>query len=402
MKEFAAIDIGSAYVRVLMGRSDEAGIQITGVGSSISRGVRSGSIVNIDATVQSIQEAAREAELMSGLVASDAVVNITGKHLKGENSRGVVAVTNRDRIVSEGDVLRVVEGAQNIRIPADQEILHVLSREFVVDDQSGIKDPVGMTGVRLEAEVHIVTAGRTALSNLRKSVSGAGVRITNLMMSSLASAEAVLAPGEKDLGVAVIDIGSGITDIIMFVEGGVHFSSAVPFGGGHVTQDLSIGLKIPVDAAENLKKASGSAQVAAVDPIEKLELPSMAGRAPRWVLRQEVASIMEPRMREIFELVDQELMRSGKKQSLAGGIVLVGGASRTEGAVSLAEDVFSLAARRGSPVELAGFSDRVNGPEYATVVGLLLSAASLDSSAPRRTRSDGWLSRLRGWIQDNL
>lgn len=402
MKEFAAIDIGSAYVRVLMGRSDETGIQITGVGSSISRGVRNGSIVNIDATVQSIQEAAREAELMSGLVASDAVVNITGKHLKGENSRGVVAVTNRDRIVSEGDVLRVVEGAQNIRIPADQEILHVLSREFVVDDQSGIKDPVGMTGVRLEAEVHIVTAGRTALSNLRKSVNGAGVRITNLMMSSLASAEAVLAPGEKDLGVAVIDIGSGITDIIMFVEGGVHFSSAVPFGGGHVTQDLSIGLKIPVEAAENLKKASGSAQVAAVDPIEKLELPSMAGRAPRWVLRQEVASIMEPRMREIFELVDQELMRSGKKQSLAGGVVLAGGASRTEGAVSLAEDVFSLAARRGSPVELAGFSDRVNGPEYATVVGLLLSAASQDAVAVKRVRTDSWFGRLKGWVQENL
>lgn len=402
MKEFSAIDIGSAYVRVLMGRSDERGIQITGVGSSISRGVRNGSIVNIDATVQSIQEAAREAELMSGLVAADAVVNITGKHLKGENSRGVVAVTNRDRIVSEGDVLRVVEGAQNIRIPADQEILHVLSREFIVDDQSGIKDPVGMTGVRLEAEVHIVTAGHTAMSNLRKSVNGAGVRITNLVMSSLASAEAVLAPGEKDLGVCVIDIGSGITDIIMFIEGGVQFSSTVPFGGGHVTQDLSIGLKIPVDAAENLKKASGSAQAAAVDPIEKIELPSMAGRPPRWVLRQEIASIMEPRMREIFELVDQELLRSGKKQSLAGGIVLAGGASRTEGSVSLAEEVFGLAARRGSPVELAGFSDRVNGPEYATVVGLLLSAAASEVSAPKRARSDGWFSRVKGWVQENL
>jgi cell division protein FtsA len=402
MKEFSAIDIGSAYVRVLMGRSDERGIQITGVGSAISRGVRNGSIVNIDATVQSIQEAAREAELMSGLVAADAVVNITGKHLKGENSRGVVAVTNRDRIVSEGDVLRVVEGAQNIRIPADQEILHVLSREFIVDDQSGIKDPVGMTGVRLEAEVHIVTAGHTAMSNLRKSVNGAGVRITNLMMSSLASAEAVLAPGEKDLGVCVIDIGSGITDIIMFIEGGVQFSSTVPFGGGHVTQDLSIGLKIPVDAAENLKKASGSAMAAAVDPIEKIELPSMAGRAPRWVLRQEIASIMEPRMREIFELVDQELLRSGKKQSLAGGIVLAGGASRTEGSVSLAEEVFGLAARRGSPVELAGFSDRVNGPEYATVVGLLLSAASTDTAAPKRARSDGWFARMKGWVQENL
>lgn len=402
MKEFAAIDIGSSAVRVLMGRSDESGIQITGVGSSVSRGVRNGAIVNIDATVQSIQEAAREAELMSGIVVGDAVCNITGKHLKGENSRGVVAVTSRDRIVSEADVLRVVEGAQNIRIPADQEILHVLSREFVVDDQSGIKDPVGMTGVRLEAEVHIVTAGRTALSNLRKSVNGAGVRITNLMMSSLASAEAVLAPGEKDLGVAVIDVGAGITDIIVYIEGGVYFSSTVPFGGAHVTQDLSIGLKIPVDAAEALKRASGSAQVAAVDPIEKLELPSVAGRPPRWVLRQEVASIIEPRMREIFELADQEIMRSGKKGSLAGGIVLCGGAARIEGSVSLAEEVFALAARRGTPQPLGGFFERADGPEFATAVGLLLSASESEAVPQKRPKTGGWFGRMKEWVQENL
>ncbi|MBL8019788.1 MAG: cell division protein FtsA [Leptospirales bacterium] len=407
MREFSAIDIGSSYVRVLMGRrGDENEVQVNGVGVAPSRGVRNGAIVNIEGTVQSIQEAAREAELMSGLVVEDAVVNVTGKHLRGENSRGVVAVTNRDRVVMESDVLRVIEGAQNIRIPADQDILHVLSREFIVDDQSGIRDPIGMTGVRLEAEVHIVTAGRTAVTNLKKAVNGAGIRILNLVMSSLASAEAVLTSGEKDLGVAVLDIGSGSTDIIMFVEGGVQFSSVVPLGGTHVTQDLSIGLKIPMETAESIKKNSGSAQVASVDPIEKIELPALAGRPPRWVLRQEIAAIIEPRMREIFELVDQELKRSGKKSSLAGGIVLTGGGSRVEGAVGLAEEVFALAARKGLPQTPGGFSERVEGPEFATAVGLLLSAAATEKREPGRSSSSGtgsgWVQKFKNWVSENL
>jgi len=403
MKELSAIDIGTSYVRVLMGRvGDDGVLGVHGVGVSAVKGVRNGAIVNIESTVQAIQIAAREAELMSGLVVEEAIVNVTGKHLRGENSRGVVAVTNRERIVEESDVLRVIEGAQNIRIPADQEILHVLSREFIVDDQSGVRDPIGMTGVRLEAEVHIVTAGRTALTNLRKSVSMAGVRIVNLVMSSLASAEAVLTPGEKDLGVAVVDIGSGVTDIIMFVDGGVHFSSIVPFGGAHVTQDLSIGLKIPLENAEILKKNAGSVQMAAVDPIEKIELPALSGRPPRWVLRQEISGIMEPRMREIYEMVDAELTRSGKKNALAGGIVLTGGASRVEGAVSLAEEVFSLAARKGVPQTLGGFSDRVEGPEFATAVGLLLSGARTAEPSRRQSHGGGWMQKFKMWVSENL
>ncbi len=404
MKEFAAIDIGSSYTRVLMGRMGDDGIiNINGAGVAPSNGVRSGGVVNIDAAVQAIQTAAREAELMSGLVVEDAAINVTGKHLKGENSRGVVAVTNRDRVVSESDVLRVVEGAQNIRIPADQEILHVLSREFVVDDQAGIRDPIGMTGVRLECEVHIVTAGRTALTNLRKAVNAAGVRVTNLVMSSLASAEAVLSDGEKDLGVAVVDIGSGVTDIILYVDGGVYYSATLPWGGSHVTQDLSFGLKIPIDAAEAVKKNSGCVQIAAVDPIEKIELPALSGRPPRWVLRQEIAAIMEPRMREIFELVDQEFMRSGKKNALAGGVVITGGGSRVEGAVSLAEEVFGMSVRKGSPQPLGGFFDRVDGPEFATAVGLLMGAA-LTAETPRKASREGggWMQKLRSWVSENL
>jgi cell division protein FtsA len=405
MKEFASIDIGTSYTRVLMGRmGDDGVIQINGAGVSPSQGVRNGGVVNIEQTVQSIQTAAREAELMSGLVVEEAVVNITGKHLKGENSRGVVAVTNRDRVVTESDVLRVIEGAQNIRIPADQEILHVLSREFVVDDQSGIRDPIGMTGVRLESEVHIVTAGKTALTNLRKAVNAAGIRVTNLVMSSLASSEAVLTSGERDLGVAVVDIGSGVTDIIVYVDGGVFSSATLPWGGSHVTQDLSFGLKIPMEAAELVKRNSGCGQIAAVDPIEKIELPAMSGRPPRWVLRQEIAAIMEPRMREIFELVDQELMRSGKKNALSGGVVITGGGSRVEGAASLAEEVFSMAVRKGNPLPLGGFFDKVDGPEFATSVGLLIGAAqSTDTArkAPRESGS-GWMQKLRSWVSENL
>ncbi|MDH5656617.1 MAG: cell division protein FtsA, partial [Spirochaetia bacterium] len=248
MKDYiCSIDIGSSRCKVLVARDEGPGqLNIIGVGASDSQGVKDGVIVNIEAAVRCISEAAREAELMSGLVVDEAFINITGKHVKGENSRGVVAITNKERLVTESDVYRVIEGAQNIRIPADQEIIHVLSREFHVDDQDGIRDPVGMSGVRLEAEVHIVTAGKTAIMNLARAVSGAEIKLSDVVMSSLASSEAVLADAEKDLGIALVDIGSRITDVALFIDGGVCFSSTVPLGGGHVSHDLSIGLKIPL------------------------------------------------------------------------------------------------------------------------------------------------------------
>ena len=346
----------------------------------------------------------REAELMSGLVVDEALVNITGKMLHGDNSRGVVAVTNRDRIVRESDVLRVIEGAQNIRIPADQEIIHVLSREFTVDDQGGIRDPVGMTGVRLEADVHIVTASATALNNLEKAVVGAGIRISDGVMSALASADAVLSDGERDLGTAVIDIGGGIIDIIMYLEGGVFYSTVVPLGGNHVTQDLSIGLKVPVEVSEMIKKTYGAALVSMVDPIEKIELPGVPGRPARWVLRQDIAAIMEPRLREIFEIVDEKLIRSGKKNFLSGGVVLTGGSSQVEGIAALAEDVLGLSATTAMPRGVSGFADRVAAPEFATSVGLVHYAAR----AMREGRSVGGMARkgmferVREWISENL
>lgn len=399
-----AIDIGSSVCRALVGKPTGGGsIEVLGVGTAPSTGVRTGAIVNIEQTVQAVSDAAREAELMSGLVIDQALVNMSGKHLRGENSRGVVAITNRDRVVREPDVLRVIEGAQNIRIPADQEIIHVLSREFSVDDQGGVRDPVGMTGVRLEAEVHIVTASTTVLANLEKTVAAAGIRMAGAVMSSLAASEAVLDPGEKDLGCALIDLGGGTSDIIVYVEGGVAFSSMVPLGSIHVTQDVSIGLKIPLDLAESVKKTYGLARIALADPTEKVEITGIANRPSKWVLRQDIASIVEPRMKEIFEMVDAELIRSGKKGLLSGGIVLTGGGSLLDGTLALAEEVFGLPVRLGVPVDVQGFQDRVGGPEFATAFGLIAYGARYGSTSHSGTReSSGIFARFKDWISENL
>ncbi len=409
MRDYScAIDIGSSLIRVIVVRDhDDGSLEVIGVGSAPSTGVKNGVIVNIESTVQAIVTAAREAELMSGLVVDEAMVNITGKHLRGENSRGVVAITNRERIVREDDVYRVIEGAQNIRLPGDQEIIHVLSREFTVDDQSGIREPVGMSGVRLEADVHIVTAGMTPLANLRKALAGAGIRIGDGVMSSLASAEAVLSQGEKDLGTAVVDIGGGIIDIMMYQDGGVYFSSIIPVGGIHVTQDLSIGLKLPIDRAEMIKKTYGGARIDGVDPTEKIEIEGLHGRPNRWILRSQIAEIIEPRMKEIFEMVDAELLRSGRKQYLAGGVVLTGGGSLIEGSTILAEEVLGLNVSTGYPADISGFIDRVSGPEFATSLGMLhyrkrMAAPDASVRPVNDTGGPGFFDRLKNWLSDNL
>ncbi len=414
MKEYlASIDIGSSVIRVLAARPQPDGqLEIIGVGTSVSQGVRNGVIVNIEAAAQSITSAVKEAELMCGLLIEEAAVNITGRHLHGENSRGVAAVTNKERIIREEDVLRVIEGAQNIRIPADQEIIHVLSREFRVDDQEGVRDPIGMTGIRLEAEVHIVTAQSTAIANLDKAASGAGIRITHRIMNSLAASEGVLSEGEKDLGTAVVDIGGGTTSVILYQEGGVAYSYVLPVGGIHVTQDLSIGLKLPFDRAEILKKSHGCADVNLVDPTEKTELPAVPGRPVRWILKRQIAEIAEPRIREIFELVDEVILKSGLKKSLTGGIVLTGGGGLMEGSLHIGEEVTGLAVNQGFPVNLTGFSERVTAPDFAVSVGMLqyMNRMSQPDTIPHASpvppekngNEKNVLSKLKHWISENL
>lgn len=408
MKDYiCSIDIGSSLTRVLVGRPSEESLEIVGVGVAPSQGVRGAIVVNIESAVQGIVQAVREAELMSGLVVDHAIVNVSGRHLKGENSRGVVAVTNRDRVVDHSDVMRVIEGAQLIRLPADHEILHVLAREFKVDDQEGIKDPIGMAGVRLEAEVHIVNAARSALSNLGKAFVGAGIRMHDAVMSSLASAEAMITEAERDMGVAVVDIGGGVCDIAVYTDGGLFYSNVIPLGGIHVTQDLSIGLKMPVEQAETVKKTLGCAREDLVDPTEKVEMPAMPGRQSRWMLLRDVAAIIEPRMREIFELVDEQLVRSGRKQDLAGGLVLTGGGALLEGSANLAEDVFGMPVTVGSPAGLSGFADRVDGPQYATGTGLLKFAARSHADMthhhiPAGRSGGGIIKKIKDWLSENI
>ncbi|MDZ4728168.1 MAG: cell division protein FtsA [Leptospira sp.] len=402
-----ALDLGSSLIKVVIGRLvNEYEIEIIGTGSYPSSGVKNGSIVNIETTTKSIVEAFGDAELMAGQEVGTVVVNVSGKSVYGFNERGIIAVTNKERTVTEMDIMRVVEAAQSVHVPNDQQVIHVLTKEFKVDDQINIKDPIGMTGVRLEAEVHIVTCGTTALNNIDRCIEQSGLLQLDRVLSSLASSEAVLTTGEKDLGTAVVDIGSGVCDIIVYVDGGIAYSSVVPFGGFHITSDLSIGLKTTIESAEILKKRYGHTRMDQVDPTEKIEIPAISGRQARTIFRSELVEIMEPRVREILEMVDNELTRSGFKSSLAGGVILTGGSSLLFGIESLAEEVFRLSVGRAKPAGLTGLVDKIASPEYATSVGLIKYASRLQNLEQRNIRSgseqDSWAKKLRRWMENNL
>ncbi|MCX7680135.1 MAG: cell division protein FtsA [Spirochaetes bacterium] len=366
------LDLGTTKTCAVIGYVNEHNqVEVAGVGVAPSKGLKNGVIVNIDNTVASIVKAIEDAELMAGCEVNTVYVGITGTHVKGENQRGVVAISNRNRVVNAAELKRVFEAAQAIKVPADREIVHVLSKEFAVDDQSGIKDPIGMSGVRLEAEVHIITASSTSIQNVIKSVHKAGFQCADVIFSPLASSEACLAQDEKDLGVALVDIGGGTCDIMVFVEGGVAYSSVLPVGGIHVTNDISIGLMTPLEAAEVIKKKHGCAVVDLVDASETIEVPSVGGRAPRRLFRQELAQIIEPRMMEIMEMIDRELVASGKKELLAAGIVLTGGGSMLDGSVEIAERVFNLPVRIAVPRDIVGLKDEVSTPQFSHGVGLV-------------------------------
>lgn len=408
LEEFVTgIDLGSTKITAVIGARTEGGdIEVLGMGTCPSEGIKQGSIVNIDATANAIQDAVQEAELQSGFDCGSAIINITGKHIQGANSRGVIAISNRERIVGAEEVMRVVEAAQAVRMPPDQSIIHVLAREFIVDEQTSIKDPLGMTGIRLESNVHIVTASVTALHNLEKAVHKAGIRIEDRVLSSLASAEAVLTPGEQELGTALVDIGSGVIDIVVYFEGGVCYTSTIPLGGYYVTQDISIGLKTPIEAAEVLKIKYGVAMTSLVDPMESIEVPTVGDRPPRSMQRQELAQIIQPRMKEIFELIDQELIKSGKKNYLAGGVVLTGGGSLLEGSVPFAEAILNLSVSLGQLKNFTGLTDRITSVDYATAAGLLAYGIKNNAGGTSTRRMSAgrvpWTRKLKSWIEDNL
>ena len=411
------LDIGTTKTCAVIGTMNANGqVEVIGVGVTPSKGMKNGVIVNIDNTMASVVKAIDEAELMAGYEVTDVIVGVSGQHVKGQNSRGVVAVSSRNRTIATQDVKRVIEAAQAVVIPVDREILHVLSKEFSVDDQIGIKDPIGMSGVRLEAEVHIVTGSSSSIQNMIKAVEKAGFQYRDIVFNPLAAADAVLSRDEMELGVALLDIGGGTIDIIVYLEGGVAYSSVPSIGGIHVTNDISIGLRTPSESAELIKQKYGCAvldlvdpsevvEVPSDDPSEVVEVPSVGGRPPRKLLRQELTQIIEPRVAEMMEMVERELALSGKKDMLSAGIVLTGGGSMLDGSIEAAERVFNMPVRLGVPREIAGLVDRVATPQFANGVGLLkygLKMGQLRAGRLSPEKGGSVFGRLKKWIEEYL
>ncbi|MDO8493872.1 MAG: cell division protein FtsA [Deltaproteobacteria bacterium] len=398
------LDIGTTKVSCIVGEpTEEGGIDIVGVGTHPSRGLRKGVVVNIDATVNSIRKAVEEAELMAGGEITQVFTGIAGSHIKGINSHGIVAI--KDREVKATDVNRVIDAAQAIAIPMDRELIHVIPQEFIVDDQDGVKDPVGMSGVRLEAKVHIVTSAVTSAQNIIKCCNRAGLNVCDIILEQIASAETVLSQDEKELGVALIDIGGGTTDLAIYSRGAILHTSVLSLGGNHITNDIAVGLRTPAHEAERIKQKYGCALVSNVSKDETIEVPSVGGRNPRIVSRQILAEIIEPRVEEIFDLVRQEIVRQGLEDLIAAGVVVTGGCSLLEGCCELAEQVFHLPTRKGYPQAVGGLVDVVRSPMYSTCVGLIqVGMKEKGRDAHFRTRESNTYNKVKGkfkeWISD--
>ena len=381
------------------------GLDVVGLGAAPSRGLRRGVVVNIESTVEAIKQAVSDAEQQAGIEVSAVYAGIAGGHIRGVNSRGVVAVSGKEREVNATDVARVVDAARAINLPPDREVIHVLPQTFVVDDQDGVREPVGMSGVRLESEVHIVTGAVTSVQNVIRSVNRAGLEVDDIVLEPLASAEAVLFPDEKELGVVLIDIGGGTTDVALFREGAVWFTASLPLGGDHITNDIAIGLRTPVAEAEELKKRFGCAATALVPAEETVDVPSVGGRKPRQLSRQILSEIVQPRVEEIFTLIAKELAKAGFQDSSTAGVVVTGGTSIMDGVVEVAEAVFEQPVRRGIPQAVGGLADVVRSPIYATAVGLALYGLRRQVVHVTAASSGGsWLTqtirRLASWFSE--
>ncbi len=405
------LDLGTNKICALVAEAMPDGtLNVIGVGTAPSTGLRKGVVVNIEATVESVRKALAEAERMAGMRPSTAFVSVGGEHIRGMSSHGVIAVARKDHEIVPEDVERVLEAAKAVAIPQDREIIHVLTQEYLIDNQDGIRDPVGMSGVRLEAVVHVVTGAVTSVQNVMKSCERAGVGIEDIVLQPLASAEAVLADDEKELGVALLDIGAGTTDLIIFLEGAVRHTAVFQVGGNQVTRDLAIGLTTSNDEAEQLKRKYGNARVESIPEAEEIMVAGVGGRPPQAVPRRRMGSIIQPRMEELFALVDAELERSGFKGKLAAGMVLTGGAALLEGSTALAEDVLRLPVRLGRPVGLSGLADVVQSPEYATAVGLArhgvrarqVGKGRMHTSTPTGPAGPGIMSTLKRFFNDYI
>jgi cell division protein FtsA len=388
------LDIGTSKVAAIVGEMREhAPVEIIGLGVAESRGIRCGSVVNLEAAVTSIRKAIEDAELTAGIDIDNVYLGLSGSQIKGFNSRGVVAVAGKNREISRDDVRRAIETARAVSLPVGREILHVLPQDFVVDDQDGIADPVGMAGSRLEVNVHIVTGASASIQNVITCVNRAGVNVRESVLEQLAASQAVLSEDEKQLGVALLDIGAGTTDIAIYERGSLWHTAVVAFGGDHFTNDIAVGLRVPIPEAEKLKRRSGCALSAMVGDDESMDVASVGGRPPRVMARRILSEVLQPRAEEVFHAVWDEIHRAGYEKVLNSGIVLTGGGANLEGMVETAEEIFDLPVRCGQPEGTGGLADHINNPSFATAVGLL-EWASQQRASDQEPEGHGPIGRL--------
>ena len=386
-KYVVALDIGTSKVCVLVGEiADRGQLEIIGKGTAPMKGTRRGNIINLDQAIDAVKKAVDEAEVMAGLQIESVYVGVAGDHIRSVNSRGVVSVMGKHKEISRDDIGRVIEASKSINIPAELELLHVIPRQFVVDGQDGIHDPLGMTAQRLEANVHIVTGARTHDQNVLTAVNKAGIAVQELVLEQLAAAEAVLTQDEREMGVLLMDLGAGTTDYAVFLEGNVVHTNVLPVGAGHFTSDVSVVLRTPMEDAERIKKRYGCALGSLVTEDDPIEVPTVGGRAPKILSKHELTNILEPRAAEIAKLVYRDLEKVGLEKEIRSGVVLVGGGAEMDGMVEMVEQIFDQSARKGLPRGLGGLSDTVNGPEWAAAAGLLLWGFRNQAKVRRRPK----------------
>lgn len=400
----AGLDIGTTNIRVVVGEIAGKDVQIIGVGSHPSNGIRKGVVVNIEATVASIRKAVEAAELMAGCEINRVYVGIAGSHISGFNSHGLISIKGPE--VTQSDVDRVLETARSVAIPADREILHVLTQEFIVDKHFGIQDPVGMAGVRLETKIHIVTGAVASAHNVVKCCNKAGLDVVDVVLESLASGDAVLTPEEKELGTALIDLGGGTSDLAVFSGDNIRHIFILPLGGNNITNDIAIGLKAPITEAERIKIQHGTCISEETRPDDTIEIPGMAGREPRKISRQILGEIIEARAEEIFEMLKHEIYRTGMDTHIASGIVLTGGGALLHGIKDLCEAVFGTQVRIGHPTGVGGLKDVIQAPEYATAVGLVLFGANQGGKKQFYLKEKGWfallIEKIKKWFREAI
>lgn len=400
-----ALDIGTSKIVALIGEvNDDGGVEIVGIGKHPSRGMKKGVVVNIDSTIEAIQRAVEEAELMAGVNINSAYAGIAGSHIQSLNSHGIVAI--KDKEVTEGDLERVMDAARAVAIPADQRILHVLPQDYVIDQQEGIREPVGMSGVRLEARVHLITGAQSAAQNIIKCVDRCGLDVDDVILEQVASSHAVLENDEKEIGVCMVDIGGGTSDIAIFLDGAIQHTAVIPVAGDQVTNDIAVAVRTTSQFAEKLKIEHGNALRQLVTDDQIIEVPGIGERESRGLSTQTLASVIEPRYEELFTMIQAELRRSGFEDRIGAGVVLTGGSSKIRGAVELAEEIFHMPVRIGAPMNVGGLKGEVENPIHSTGVGLLLYGAAQNEFSGGKgfshvSQENLW-DKMKNWFGSNL